>query len=459
MSTHRKLPKVALLGASLLAVFVALQCVRPELTNPPVLADLEAPTPVKEILRTACYNCHSNETRLPWFDQVVPAYWLVARDVKRGRAALNFSDFSRLPTSKQKALLYESINQVRLGAMPPRAYSRVHPEAVLDAPRIELIEKYLHPAEPVEESSLEQVAAATRQYEAWSSSVAPHASVPPAPNGLPFFSDYANWKAVSTTDRFDNHTLRLVLANDIAERAIAAHQIQPWPDGSAFAKVAWDQLVAADGTVQPGAFKQVEFMLKNAQKYAATEGWGFGRWLGSGHEPYGKAPDFDRECTGCHAPMARNDFVYTLPITASHAEESADLFNTRAALATSLSFQPLDWRVITLGSDLRHNSMFTLFGNDVAVDHARTAPNLPYPMGAVLARVVWAEQDDAHWFGARIAGAVASVEFVEFTAGSDAGTAVRYSEFAGASLAPVRTTEAPSLLAAPILRLRASILP
>ena len=60
----------------------------------------------------------------------------------------------------------------------------------------------------------------------------------PAPNGLNFFPDYRDWKPVSTTDRFDNNTMRVILGNDVANRAIAANNIHPWPDGAAFAKIA-----------------------------------------------------------------------------------------------------------------------------------------------------------------------------------------------------------------------------
>ena len=109
--------------------FVGVQFVRPELTNPPVTADLDAPSEVKTILKTSCYNCHSNETKLPWFDRIVPAYWVAARDVKLGRARLNFSEIGKLPAGQQKAALFESVSQIELGAMPLPAYRRVHPES------------------------------------------------------------------------------------------------------------------------------------------------------------------------------------------------------------------------------------------------------------------------------------------------------------------------------------------
>src|SRR5271163_3413872 len=77
---------VVLLGV----VFAGLQFVRPELTNPPVTEELEAPPEVKQVLRNSCYNCHSNETKLPWFDKVVPAYWVVTKDMTEARKHLNF---------------------------------------------------------------------------------------------------------------------------------------------------------------------------------------------------------------------------------------------------------------------------------------------------------------------------------------------------------------------------------
>lgn len=76
---------------------IGIQFIRPALTNPPVTADLSVPTAVKQIFQTSCYNCHSNETRLSWFDEPAPAYWLVASDVQEARKHLNFSEIGKLP--------------------------------------------------------------------------------------------------------------------------------------------------------------------------------------------------------------------------------------------------------------------------------------------------------------------------------------------------------------------------
>ena len=90
----RVLPRVAMAS---FVVFLGLQLLHPKLMNPPVTADLQAPLEVKQILRNSCYDCHPNETTLKWFDQVVPAYWLVNSDVKKGRMHLNFSELGAQP--------------------------------------------------------------------------------------------------------------------------------------------------------------------------------------------------------------------------------------------------------------------------------------------------------------------------------------------------------------------------
>src|SRR6202042_162070 len=80
----------------LLLIGIAIQFIRPSIPHPPVTGDLQAPPEVKAVLERACYDCHSNQTQLKWFDQPAPAYWLVAQDVKDGRKVLNFCNLDSL---------------------------------------------------------------------------------------------------------------------------------------------------------------------------------------------------------------------------------------------------------------------------------------------------------------------------------------------------------------------------
>jgi hypothetical protein len=301
---------------ALCVVFVCLQFIRPELTNPPVTAELQAPPEVREVLRSSCYSCHSNETKLPWFDKVVPAYWVVSSDVKEARRHLNFSEIGRLPAAQQKGFLFEAVNMIQMGAMPLPSYLRVHPDAAVTPEQLAVLRNYLVASTPAPDAAnvAEAASAADAEYAKWIQSSGPATNVQPEFNGVGFLPDYKNWRPISSTDRFDNHTMREILGNDVALKAIAEGHINPWPDGTVFAKVTWAQPAPDEkGIVKTGKFVQTELMIKDSQKYASTDGWGWGRWRGDDLKPYGKDAAFQNECTGCHEPVRKNDFVYTMP--------------------------------------------------------------------------------------------------------------------------------------------------
>jgi hypothetical protein len=115
------------------AVFVAIQLVPVQRSNPPVTAEVPAPPEAQAVLRRACYDCHSNETVWPWYSRVAPVSWLLARDVREGRAELNFSTWDRYSTKEQVEKLKESWEEAAEGEMPPWFYLPVHRDAVLSA--------------------------------------------------------------------------------------------------------------------------------------------------------------------------------------------------------------------------------------------------------------------------------------------------------------------------------------
>ena len=94
----------------LLLGFIIIQFIQPPFENPPVTADITAPADVKAVLKKACYDCHSNETQLAWFDRISPVSWMVAKDIKAGRHAFNFSEWNKLPVATQKDKFWEIAN-------------------------------------------------------------------------------------------------------------------------------------------------------------------------------------------------------------------------------------------------------------------------------------------------------------------------------------------------------------
>jgi hypothetical protein len=102
-------------------------------SNPAVVDD--APWPDAEsadLARSACYDCHSNETEWPVYSYVAPMSWLVRRDVENGRHELNFSDWD-----DAEGGLDDAVDALRDGSMPPDQYRLMHPGARLDDEEVE----------------------------------------------------------------------------------------------------------------------------------------------------------------------------------------------------------------------------------------------------------------------------------------------------------------------------------
>ncbi|MGA2246913.1 MAG: heme-binding domain-containing protein [Verrucomicrobiota bacterium] len=121
-------------AAGAIVVLAVLQCFNPSRDNPPVKADFMAaarpPAAVAADVRAACYDCHSDETRWPWYARIAPASWLISRDVNEGRQHLNLSDWAVDPARAAKNL--DRINEVvDYREMPPAKYKLLHAEARL----------------------------------------------------------------------------------------------------------------------------------------------------------------------------------------------------------------------------------------------------------------------------------------------------------------------------------------
>ena len=97
--------------------------------NPPVVAEPEWDSPVTRVLaKQACFDCHSNETAWPAYARVAPVSWLIQRDVSKGRAVLNFSEWQR-PQDESR----EAAEEVLEGEMPLLIYRLMHSHARLSS--------------------------------------------------------------------------------------------------------------------------------------------------------------------------------------------------------------------------------------------------------------------------------------------------------------------------------------
>lgn len=129
----------------LLAALVIIQFIpsgRP--ANQPVVGQdifeiVEIPAEVGTLLINACYDCHSQAVKYPWYSYVAPVSWLIARDVNIGRQHLDFGKWEELTKRKQIKALGEIAEEVEDGYMPMQIYIILHSEAKLSIDQRELI--------------------------------------------------------------------------------------------------------------------------------------------------------------------------------------------------------------------------------------------------------------------------------------------------------------------------------
>ena len=125
-----------ILGAGVV-IFALMQLINPARTNPPVIHDFLAtavpPPKIAATLRAACYDCHSCETKWPWYSHVAPVSWLVASDVKTGRRYMNFSDWPVDDPDRAASRLENMSEQLKEKEMPPAEYTLIHADARLTA--------------------------------------------------------------------------------------------------------------------------------------------------------------------------------------------------------------------------------------------------------------------------------------------------------------------------------------
>ena len=122
---------------ALLLVLLIMQFFRPQKNvaaqdQPQALKKQYAiPANVETTLQKACYDCHSNNTRYPWYAEVQPVAWYLADHVREGKEELNFDEFLSYPPRKQDHKLEEIIETQEEGTMPIASYTAIHKDANL----------------------------------------------------------------------------------------------------------------------------------------------------------------------------------------------------------------------------------------------------------------------------------------------------------------------------------------
>ncbi len=142
----KKLKKVAFV---LIIVFVGIQFIpttrnqSSEVLSTDFNRTFEVPQDIQKILRSSCYDCHSNYTFYPWYNKVQPVSWILENHIKEGKAELNFSAFGDYSKRRKKSKLKSIISQIKDKEMPPSYYTLMHGDAKLSSEKREQLIEWM----------------------------------------------------------------------------------------------------------------------------------------------------------------------------------------------------------------------------------------------------------------------------------------------------------------------------
>lgn len=130
----------------LLVVFIIIQFFPIDKTNPAMNDGMDflkiknTPEPIAKLIRNSCYDCHSNETKYPFYSNIQPVAWLLKNHIDEGRKELNFSTFATYEPKRQAHKLEEAAEYVEQKNMPLESYTLGHSDAKLsDEQRKQLV--------------------------------------------------------------------------------------------------------------------------------------------------------------------------------------------------------------------------------------------------------------------------------------------------------------------------------
>ena len=128
------LKKIAL---ALVVIFIGIQFIPTKLNLSDTISSSDfieiykAPQNIQKIIKTSCYDCHSNNTNYPWYSKIQPAAWFMESHINEGKEELNFSTFGDYSNRRKKGKFKSIISQIKDDEMPLWSYTLIHRNAAL----------------------------------------------------------------------------------------------------------------------------------------------------------------------------------------------------------------------------------------------------------------------------------------------------------------------------------------
>lgn len=125
-------------------IAIVMQFIRPDFNNPKVdeTVALNTDPHIMNVLKTSCYDCHSNETKYPWYHNVAPVSWMMSNNIASGRKALDFSNWANIDTKVKLERLQRAKQLVNIEMMPKSEYLLMHKKAALNSEEKKMLEQF-----------------------------------------------------------------------------------------------------------------------------------------------------------------------------------------------------------------------------------------------------------------------------------------------------------------------------
>ncbi len=131
-------------------IFIAIQFIPVSLNQSDnisendIIRTLNPPEEIALMLKTSCYDCHSNNTVYPWYDKIAPISWWVADHIDEAKEELNFSEWASFDQKRKDKKLKEMIEELEEGEMPLNSYLIIHREAKLSAIQVGQLKNWIN---------------------------------------------------------------------------------------------------------------------------------------------------------------------------------------------------------------------------------------------------------------------------------------------------------------------------
>ncbi|PHQ56233.1 MAG: cytochrome C [Lutibacter sp.] len=125
-------------------VLILIQLIRPEKNDSKdeengITTVMQVPESVKQIIKTSCVDCHSNNTKYPWYSEIAPVSWYLAHHVNEGKEHLNFSEWAAYNKDQKNHILKDLDEKLKAHEMPLKSYLIVHKEAVMTKDQYDIL--------------------------------------------------------------------------------------------------------------------------------------------------------------------------------------------------------------------------------------------------------------------------------------------------------------------------------